>query len=63
MTMNIITLAGTVEKLIDRSLIKQPQQAQISFEGAEVLYDEIRILNTHGWEVGKSIELTIRLLG
>jgi hypothetical protein len=63
MTTNIITLAGTVEKLIDRSLLKQPQQAQISFKGAEFLYDEIRILNTHGWEVGKSIELTIRSLG
>jgi hypothetical protein len=57
-----ITLSGTVEKLIDRSLIKQPQQAQISFQGAEFLYDEIRILNTHGWEVGKNIELTIRLV-
>jgi hypothetical protein len=59
---NTITLAGTVEKLIDRSLIKEPQQAQISFSGAETLYDEIRILNTHGWEVGKRIELTIRSL-
>jgi hypothetical protein len=57
-----ITLTGTVEKLIDRSLIKQPQQAQISLQGAETLYDEIRIANTHGWEVGKSIELTIRLV-
>jgi hypothetical protein len=57
-----ITLSGTVEKLIDRSIIKQPQQAQISFKGAEYLYDEIRILNTHGWEVGKNIELTIRLV-
>jgi|HubBroStandDraft_2_1064218.scaffolds.fasta_scaffold3348585_1 hypothetical protein len=63
MTPNTITLRGTVEKLIDRSLIQQPQQAQISFKGAEFLYDEIRILNTQGWEVGKSIELTIRSLG
>ncbi len=62
MTKDTITLSGTVEKLIDRSLIKQPQQAQISFQGAEYLYDEIRILNTHGWEVGKNIELTIRLI-
>ena len=62
MTNDSITLAGTVEKLIDRSLIKQPQQAQISFQGAEFLYDEIRILNTHRWEVGERIELTIRSL-
>jgi hypothetical protein len=62
MIKDTIKLAGTVEKLIDRSLIKLPQQAQISFQGAEFLYDEIRILNTHGWEVGKSIELTIRSL-
>jgi hypothetical protein len=62
MTKDSITLAGTVEKLIDRSLIKQPPQAQISFKGAEFLYDEIRIPNTHGWEVGKNIELTIRSL-
>jgi hypothetical protein len=52
MTTNSITLAGTVEKLIDRSLVKQPPQAQISFKGAEFLYDEIRILNTMG---GKSV--------
>jgi hypothetical protein len=60
MAKDTITLSGTVEKLIDRSLIKEPQQAQISFQGAGHLYDEIRILNTHSWEVGKRIELTIR---
>ncbi len=60
MAKDTITLSGTVEKLIDRSLIKEPQQAQISFQGAGYLYDEIRILNTHSWKVGKRIELTIR---
>jgi hypothetical protein len=60
MAKDTITLSGTVEKLIDRSLIKEPPQAQISFQGAGYLYDEIRILNTHSWEVGKRIELTIR---
>jgi hypothetical protein len=60
MAKDTITLSGTVAKLIDRSLIKEPQQAQISFQGAEYLYDEIRVLNTHSWEVGKRIELTIR---
>jgi hypothetical protein len=62
MTIETITLAGRVEKLIDRSLIKQPPQAQISFQGAEILYDEIRILNAHGWEAGNRVELTIRSL-
>jgi hypothetical protein len=62
MTTRTITLAGTVEKLIDRSPIQQPQQAQISLQGAEMLYDEIRILNTPGWQVGNRIELTIRSL-
>jgi hypothetical protein len=60
MAKDTITLSGTVEKLIDRSLIREPQQAQISFQGAGYLYDQIRILNPHSWEVGKRIELTIR---
>jgi hypothetical protein len=59
---SIITLAGTIEKLIDRSLMKAPQEAQIAIVGAGHLYDELRIPNTHGWEAGRAIELTIRLL-
>jgi hypothetical protein len=60
MTQTIITLAGTVQKLIDRSLLNEPQQAQISLVGADALYDEIRVPNVHKWEVGKGIEVTIR---
>ncbi|HXM96687.1 MAG TPA: hypothetical protein VOA64_20910 [Candidatus Dormibacteraeota bacterium] len=56
----IITLAGTVRKVIDRSVLNEPQQIQISFAGADYLYDELRIPNIHKWEVGKGIEVRIR---
>ena len=55
-----ITLTGTVCKLIDRSLTRGIQQAQISLVGADALYDEIRIPNTRNREVGKGIEVIIR---
>ena len=54
-----ITLAGTVKKLIDRSVVNEPQQAQIYLNGADHLYDEVRIPNIYKWEVGKQIEVTI----
>ena len=62
MKQHTITLAGTVQKLIDRSMLKQPQLAQLSFAGADHLYDELRIPNTLGWEEGKTVEVTFRLL-
>jgi hypothetical protein len=62
MTEQTITLAGTIQKLIDRSMIRLPQQVQIGLQGAEHLYSELRIPNTMGWEEGKSVEVTIRLL-
>jgi len=62
MTQHTITLAGTVQKLIDRSMLKQPQLAQLHFQGADHLYDELRIPNTLGWEEGKTVEVTFRLL-
>jgi hypothetical protein len=62
MKQGTITLAGTVQKLIDRSALQQPQQAQISLAGADYLYNELRIPNTHGWDEGKAVEVTIRLL-
>jgi len=62
MNPNTITLAGTVNKLIDRSALNQPQQAQISLSGADYLYDELRVPNIHQWEIGKNIEITIRVL-
>ena len=55
-----IKLTGVVQKLIDRTLLNEPQQAQISLSGAEYLYDELRIANVHRWEIGKSIEITIQ---
>jgi hypothetical protein len=55
-----ITLAGVVRKLIDRTLVNEPQQAQISLSGADYLYDELRVTNVHRWEIGKSVEITIQ---
>lgn len=57
-----ITLAGTIQKLIDRSILKQPQHVQIGLQGAEHLYDELRIPNTLGWAAGTAVEVTIRML-
>jgi len=57
-----ITLTGTIQKLIDRSMIKESQLLQIGLRGAAHLYDELRIPNSFGWEAGKSVEVTIRLL-
>jgi len=58
----IITLVGRVEKLIDRSIVKELQQAQIAFTGADYLYDQLRVPNVHDWAAGKTVELTIRLV-
>jgi hypothetical protein len=62
MTEQIITLAGTIQKLIDRSMTREPQHVQIGLHGAEHLYDQLRIPNTLGWEEGKAVEVSIRLL-
>jgi hypothetical protein len=62
MTQHTITLAGTVQKLIDRSMLKQPPLAQLRFHGADHLYDELRIPNILGWEEGKTVEVTFRLV-
>lgn len=63
MAKGVIKLAGTVQKLIDRSRLNQPELAQISLVGADHLYDELRIPNVHEWEIGKDIVVTIRPLG
>jgi hypothetical protein len=60
MEQKLIVLTGTVEKLIDRSVIKQPEQAHICFAEAEPLYRELRIPNVHGWQVGTPVEITLR---
>ena len=57
-----ITLAGTILKLIDRSLVKGPEEAQITLAGASHMYDELRFPNTFEWEQGRAVEVTIRLL-
>jgi hypothetical protein len=62
MKLGAIRLAGTIQKLIDRSALKEPQQAQIALTGADYLYDALRVPNTHGWEEGRAVEVTIRLL-
>jgi hypothetical protein len=59
---NTIKLTGTVRKLIDCSLIREPEQAQIALSGAGHLYDELRVPNTLGWKEGRVVEVTIRLL-
>lgn len=63
MAKGVIQLAGTVHKLIDRSLLNQLPLAQIWLVGADALYDEVRIPNIHEWAIGKDVEVTIRPLG
>jgi len=41
-----VTLPGTVEKIIPPISSDAPEKAQISVEGAEDLYREIRVVNT-----------------
>jgi hypothetical protein len=62
MKQSTVTLVGKIQKLIDRSLIKEMDQAQISVAGADYLYDALRIPNILGWQEGKSVEVTIRLI-
>jgi hypothetical protein len=62
-----VTLPGTVEKIIPPIAPTQPEKAQITVEGAEHLYREIRVENTlqdaDGNEVklkkGATVEVTI----
>jgi len=56
----VITLTGTVRKLIDQSRIGEPEQVQIGLDGASHLYDEVRVPNLHGWSIGDQIEFVIR---
>jgi hypothetical protein len=62
-----VTLSGTVEKIIPPITPNHPEKAQISVEGAEDLYKEIRVENTlqdvSGNEVvlkkGAKVDITI----
>jgi hypothetical protein len=52
-----VTLRGTVEKIILPITPNQPEKAQISVEGAEDLYKEIRVENTLQNESGNEVAL------
>jgi hypothetical protein len=52
-----VTLPGTVEKIIKPSHPSQPEKAQISVEGGDDLYREIRIENTLTDENGEEVTL------
>ena len=52
-----ITLPGTVEKIIPSVHPREPEKAQISVEGADELYQEIRIENSLTNENGDEVRL------
>lgn len=62
-----VTFPGTVDKIIPPTHSSQPEKAQISVEGAEELYKEIRVENTLqdgagnqvGLKEGAQVEVTI----
>jgi hypothetical protein len=52
-----VTLPGTVEKIIHPPVPDMPEKAQISVEGADDLYKEIRLENTLTDKNGKEVKL------
>ncbi len=52
-----VTLPGVVEKIVKSPHPSRPDKAQISVEGADELYREIRIDNTLQDVTGESVEL------
>jgi uncharacterized cupredoxin-like copper-binding protein len=52
-----VTLPGTVEKVIPGTFPAQPDKAQISVEGAEPLYKEIRVENALHDDNGNPVQL------
>ncbi len=52
-----VTLPGTVEKIIEPAAPSEPEKAQISIEGADDLYREIRIENSLTSENGDEVRL------
>jgi len=52
-----VTLPGTVEKVIPPIHPSLPEQAEISVEGADDLYREIRVENTLSDESGNEVSL------
>ncbi|HXM97434.1 MAG TPA: hypothetical protein VN982_03065 [Candidatus Dormibacteraeota bacterium] len=53
----VVTLPGTVEKIIPSLDPSQPDKAQIAVEGAEPLYKELRIENTLEKDNGEQVSL------
>jgi hypothetical protein len=53
----VVTLSGTVEKIIPPITPNQPEKAPISVEGAEHLYKEIRVENPLQDESGNEVAL------
>jgi hypothetical protein len=52
-----VTLPGTVEKIIESPHTGEPEKAQISIEGADDLYREIRIENSLKEQDGNEVRL------
>jgi hypothetical protein len=52
-----ITLPGTVEKIIKPLIPDLPEKAQISVEGADDLYKEIRVENSLTNDKGEEVKL------
>jgi uncharacterized protein YfaS (alpha-2-macroglobulin family) len=52
-----VTMPGTVDKIIKSPIPGEPEKAQIAIEGADELYQEIRIENTLTDEKGKEVSL------
>ena len=55
----VVTLPGTVQKIIPAIGASEPEKAQISVEGAEALYREIRVNNTMQNEAGEVVSLKL----
>ena len=52
-----VTLPGKVEKIIRSPDPSEPEKAEISVEGADILYQEIRIENSLTDEDGNEVRL------
>jgi hypothetical protein len=52
-----VTLPGKVEKIIESSHPSEPEKAEISIEGGDPLYEEIRIENSLTDEKGVEVRL------
>jgi hypothetical protein len=52
-----VTLPGKVEKIVPPAHPREPEKAQISVEGADTLYQELRIENSLIDENGNEVRL------